>query len=75
VHDGFHPHRDGEKDKAVWLPCTTKDNTLHVNTAIRLTTGAGKAEGAGQASSAGSITVDSIDGRFKQHLNMAWKKC
>jgi hypothetical protein len=84
IHDGYHPHKDGEKNKDAWLPCSAKDHTLHINTAVRLADERPKGQatkgGNGQASSGantakGAITVDSIDGRFKQHLNLAWKKC
>jgi hypothetical protein len=85
IHDAYHKHKAGENDKAVWQHCSARENVLIINTAIRLIAthggGGGGAKG-GEASASsrsssakGAITVDSIDGRFKQHLNLNWKKC
>ncbi|KAF2435577.1 hypothetical protein EJ08DRAFT_560907, partial [Tothia fuscella] len=79
VHDSYLKHKDGEKDKAVWLPCTTTESVLNINTAVRLSRSNGNNNnGPGvQSNNAakGSITVDSIDAKFKQVLNLGWKKC
>jgi hypothetical protein len=69
MHDSYLQHKEGEKDKSVWLPCSDVEKALHINTAVRLATKPGN------DNAKGSITVDSIDAKFKQVLNLGWKKC
>lgn len=75
--------KTGEKDRSVWLPCTRETSVLHINTMVRLCydgvcnekgrEGA-NAKGA-KKTGKGTITIDSLDAKFKQTLQLGWKKC
>ncbi|KAF2401987.1 hypothetical protein EJ06DRAFT_370918 [Trichodelitschia bisporula] len=96
LNSDYLKHQEGERDRAVWMPCTTaKESDLTIHTAVHLTvqgTGRGGAGGGGNGNAKGApkgagasttaakaakgvITVDSLDAKFKQVLNLSWKQC